>query len=108
MITLTENALQRIHYLISQESYNQDWNLRISVSGGGCFGFKYSFTLDNNCHDDDQIFKTNDRGVIVDLTSLGLLEGSVVDYIEDLSSSSFILKNPNAAAGCGCGNSFSI
>lgn len=84
MITLTENALQRIRTLISQESSGQGWNLRISVSGGGCFGFKYSFSLDNHTQTDDQIFKTQDTGIIVDSVSLGLLEGSVVDYIEDL------------------------
>jgi iron-sulfur cluster insertion protein len=108
MINLTENASQRIHYLIAQEADNQAWNLRLSVSGGGCFGFKYEFTLDNTVQPDDQIFKTNDVGLIIDPVSLSLLEGSVVDYVEDLSSSSFVIKNPNATSGCGCGNSFSV
>jgi iron-sulfur cluster insertion protein len=108
MINLTENASQRIRYLISQEAANQPWNLRISVSGGGCFGFQYHFTLDNTLQSDDQIFKTDDIGVVIDSVSLGLLEGSIVDYVEDLSSASFVIKNPNATSGCGCGNSFSV
>lgn len=108
MINLTENAAQRINYLISQEVAGQVWNLRLSVSGGGCFGFQYHFKLDDTIQNDDQVFKTGDVGVVIDSVSLGLLEGSIIDYVEDLGSSSFAIKNPNATSGCGCGNSFSV
>ena len=108
MVKLTENAIKRLHHLNGDKPKNQIPYLRVSVSGGGCSGFQYHFSLDDTVQTDDQIFKTEEASVIIDNASLGLLEGSLIDYVEDLSSASFIVKNPNAASGCGCGNSFSI
>ena len=108
MIKLTENAINRLNHLIGDKPNDQASHLRVSVSGGGCSGFQYHFSLDNAIHPDDQIFKTEEATVVVDSASLILIEGSVIDYVEDLSSASFVIKNPNVTSGCGCGNSFSI
>jgi iron-sulfur cluster insertion protein len=107
-ITITDNAAVQIARLIALEDVSGVLRLRISVSGGGCSGFQYHFTLDNAQTPDDQIFLKNDTAVIIDEISLSLLSESVVDYVEDLTSAQFVIKNPNATASCGCGNSFSI
>jgi iron-sulfur cluster insertion protein len=107
-ITITDSAALQIAHLISLENAPQTLRLRISVSGGGCSGFQYHFTLDDAQTPDDQIFLKNDMAVIIDEISLGLLAEAVVDYVEDLTSAQFVIKNPNATASCGCGNSFSI
>ena len=108
MLKLTENAIKRLNHLMGDKPNDQASHLRVSVSGGGCSGFQYHFSLDNVVHPDDQIFKTEEATVVVDSASLSLLEGSLIDYVEDLSSAGFAIKNPNAASGCGCGNSFSV
>jgi len=107
-ITITDNAAQQIARLVALESASQTLRLRISVSGGGCSGFQYHFTLDDAQTPDDRVFLKNDIAVIIDEISLGLLAEAVVDYVEDLTSAQFVIKNPNATASCGCGNSFSI
>lgn len=107
-ITITDNAAVQIARLIALEDVSEALRLRISVSGGGCSGFQYHFTLDNAQTPDDQIFLKNDTAVIIDEISLSLLSESVVDYVEDLTSAQFVIKNPNATASCGCGNSFSV
>lgn len=108
-IDITDNAAQQIAQLVSLEGQaDSHLRLRISVNGGGCSGFQYNFILDDAQTPDDQIFDKNGVGVIVDAISLGLLSDAVVDYVEDLTSSQFVIKNPNASASCGCGNSFSV
>lgn len=107
-ITITDSAAKQVAHLIALEGVLEALRLRISVSGGGCSGFQYHFTLDNAQTPDDQIFLKNDIAVIIDEMSLGLLEEAVVDYVEDLTSAQFVIKNPNATASCGCGNSFSL
>lgn len=106
--SITDSAAERILILLNAEANRDNLRLRINIYGGGCSGFQYHFTLDNQKLDDDIIFAHNGAEVIVDETSLGLLEGSVLDYVEDMVASAFVIKNPNAAASCGCGNSFSI
>lgn len=106
--SLTDSAARRILTLLGAEPYKEGLRLRISISGGGCSGFQYHFTLDDQKLNDDIVFTHNGAEVIVDETSLGLLEGSILDYVEDMVASTFTIKNPNAAAACGCGNSFSI
>ena len=107
-LTITDSAAARISALIQAENSPQPLRLRIRVSGGGCSGFQYGFVIDEELHADDLVFEKDDVSVIIDEMSLGLLEGSQVDYVEDLSSASFVIKNPNAASSCGCGNSFSL
>lgn len=106
-IVLTEKAAHRIAILRDQERVGTAF-LRIAVSGGGCSGFQYGFTFDDQRHEDDFVFERDGVAVVVDDVSLGLLEGAEVDFVEDLMGASFQIHNPNAASSCGCGNSFSI
>jgi len=82
--------------------------LRISVSGGGCSGFQYNFQLEQARNEDDRSFTRDGAEVVVDETSLDLLGGAELDFIEDLSGAFFQMRNPNAASSCGCGMSFSV
>jgi iron-sulfur cluster insertion protein len=107
-ITITDQAAERIAYLIGMEKAEDTLRLRIAVSGGGCSGFQYHFTLDGAQTPDDQTFDKNGISVIIDTISLGLLSDAIIDYTQDLTSAQFVIKNPNAASSCGCGNSFSI
>jgi iron-sulfur cluster assembly accessory protein len=82
--------------------------LRISVKGGGCSGFQYDFAIDTNRADDDFVATRDGVSVVVDATSLELMRGSELDFVDDLMGQAFKVKNPNATASCGCGTSFSI
>jgi len=81
--------------------------LRLAVDGGGCAGFSYRFAL-GDLEEGDAVTVTDGVTLVVDPTSLDLVEGSQVDYVEDLGGASFKVTNPNAASGCGCGSSFSV
>lgn len=106
-IQVSESAARRIAFLKEQEQAEGAW-LRIAVSGGGCSGFQYGLSFDDQQNPDDFLFQRDGVGVIVDDTSLDLLNGAEIDFVEDLMGASFQIKNPNAASSCGCGNSFSI
>jgi iron-sulfur cluster insertion protein len=106
-ITVTESAARRIAALKLQEEAGEAF-LRIAVSGGGCSGFQYGLSFDDQRNPDDFVFERGGVAVIVDDVSLGLLNGSELDFVEDLMGASFQIKNPNAASSCGCGNSFSL
>jgi iron-sulfur cluster insertion protein len=102
----TESAAKRIAWVLSQDEYKGRM-LRISVSGGGCSGFQYGFTFDEDRTGDDVLIERGDAKVLIDEVSLDLLKGSVIDYVEDMIGASFAIKNPQAKTACGCGNSFS-
>ncbi len=104
-ITLTPNAAKKLATLL-QEEENPQTKLRIFVSGGGCSGFKYGFTFDETQDPTDALIESNGAQVLVDTTSMAFLNGAEVDYVEDLSGAQFVIKNPNAASSCGCGQSF--
>ena len=106
-LTLTESCAQRVKALRELEG-NANLMLRVAVSGGGCSGFQYGFSLDDSIADDDLTFERDGVKIVVDETSLGLLEGSEVDYTEDLGGAFFQVTNPNATSSCGCGSSFAI
>jgi iron-sulfur cluster insertion protein len=106
-IVLTDNAARRIAMLKAQENAGNAF-LRIAVSGGGCSGFQYGLSFDDQRNEDDYVFEQDGVGIIVDETSLDLLNGAEVDFVEDLMGASFQIRNPNAASSCGCGNSFSV
>jgi iron-sulfur cluster insertion protein len=106
-IVLTESAARRIAELRLRERAH-DAFLRIAVSGGGCSGFQYGFSFDDQKNEDDFVFERDGVAVVVDDISLGLLSGAEVDFVEDLMGAAFQIRNPNAASSCGCGNSFSI
>lgn len=107
-ISMTDKAAQRIADLISWEETVTPLRFRISVSGGGCSGFQYHFTLDDAQTADDHVFEKNGVFLIIDAISLSLMSDAMVDYVEDLTSAQFVVKNPNATAACGCGKSFSV
>jgi len=104
---ITSSAAARIAELIAHENKSGLY-FRVSVLGGGCSGFQYKYDLDSKYSDKDIVIKKDGIEVLVDDLSIGFLENSKLDYVEDLGSASFEIKNPNATAKCGCGNSFSI
>lgn len=104
---LSENAAKRIAFLLSKD-VNKGMRLRVAVDGGGCSGFQYRFDFDAKQNPDDQIFEKSGVEVLVDEISLGFLKGSMLDYVETLGAAHFEIKNPNASATCGCGNSFAV
>lgn len=105
-ITLTERAAVRVAQILSGESAGTV--LRVSVSGGGCSGFQYGFTLDDSRADDDLVLERAGATVLIDSVSVMYLEGSQIDFVDDLIGSAFKIVNPNATASCGCGTSFSV
>ncbi len=105
-VILSESAVKRISSILSKTDGRP--SLRISVEGGGCSGFSYKYDLTEEREDDDLMIERDGARVVVDPVSLVYLEGSVVDFIDDLMGQSFQIRNPNAVASCGCGTSFSI
>jgi iron-sulfur cluster insertion protein len=106
--SLSESAAARINILKSEDG-KAALRFRITVKGGGCSGFQYDFTLDDAAPAaTDAVFEKNGAEVVIDDISLGMLAGSQLDYTEDLAHAGFVIKNPNATARCGCGNSFSV
>ncbi len=106
MITITDAAVVKLQDILAEEN-NPSLRLRVFVQGGGCSGFSYGFTLDENQADDDWSLEVNGVQVLVDSMSGGYLQGAEIDYREDQYGSSFAIKNPNAVTTCGCGSSFS-
>jgi iron-sulfur cluster insertion protein len=102
MLTITEQAQAKIADLLAEEN-NPKLKVRAFVQGGGCSGFQYGFTLDEEQAEDD--FEVH--GVLVDSMSMQYLAGAVIDYKDDVNGSSFSISNPNAETTCGCGSSFS-
>ncbi|HEX2509624.1 MAG TPA: iron-sulfur cluster insertion protein ErpA [Microvirga sp.] len=105
-ITLTERAARRINEIMAAEP--QGSMLRISVNGGGCSGFQYAFDVERARQADDLVVERDGAAVLVDQVSLQYMDGSVVDFVDDLIGQSFKVENPHATASCGCGTSFSI
>ena len=106
-LTITESAVTKISSLLAEEN-NPKLKLRTFVQGGGCSGFQYGFTFDEDENDDDFIIEKSNIKILIDSMSMQYLTGAVIDYKEDLSGSSFSIKNPNAQTTCGCGSSFSV
>ena len=106
-LNLTDGAVKKILSLSEKQS-EVKVNLRVYVTGGGCSGFQYGFSFDESIDEEDTCVSKEGANLIIDPLSLQYLLGSTVDYIEDLSGSKFIIKNPNAITTCGCGDSFSI
>jgi iron-sulfur cluster insertion protein len=107
MIEITDSAKEKIVDLLAEEN-NPSLKLRTFVQGGGCSGFQYGFTFDEDQNEDDFEFMLGDYKVVVDAMSMQYLQGAVIDYKEDLTGSNFSIKNPNAQTTCGCGSSFSV
>jgi iron-sulfur cluster assembly accessory protein len=105
-VTLSDSAAARIARILAAEP--DGTALRISVSGGGCSGFQYGFDLDKDRGPDDLVLERDGAAVLIDSISLPYMEGSVIDFVDDIIGQSFQIRNPNATASCGCGTSFSI
>jgi iron-sulfur cluster assembly accessory protein len=107
IFTISDNAAKRIEFLLKNEKPGS--MLRISVDGGGCSGFKYNYEFVESEESGDVIFEKDKAKIIIDDLSLNsFLKGSMLDFTQDLSGSTFEIKNPNSSANCGCGNSFAI
>jgi iron-sulfur cluster insertion protein len=106
-LAVTASAAKRIAEILREDG-NPNMMLRIAVSGGGCSGFQYGFTLDNARTDDDIAIERDGVTVLVDSMSVEYMKGSEVDFVEDMIGASFQIKNPNATSKCGCGSSFAV
>ena len=106
MVTLTEKAVEKVRFYAGEMPEAEGKSLRIFVQGGGCSGFQYGFTFDDQ-QDGDTVVQTDGISVLVDPMSAPYLSGATVDFVEDLRGSGFVVDNPNAVRSCGCGHSFS-
>ena len=107
MITVTETAADKIKDILAEEN-NPAAKLRMFVQGGGCSGFSYGFTLDEEQNEDDFLIKKPGITILVDAMSMQYLQGAEIDYKDELMGQSFTIKNPNATTTCGCGSSFGV
>lgn len=107
MITITESAKNKIQDILAEEN-DPTLRLRMYIQGGGCAGFSYGFTLDNEQAEDDFEIPAGPTTVLIDSMSAQYVQGSQLDYVEDLMGASFKINNPQASSTCGCGSSFSV
>ncbi len=107
ILLFTDNAANKVKELIEEEG-NPELKLRVFVTGGGCSGFQYGFTFDEEVNEDDTTMEKNGVMLLIDPMSYQYLLGAEIDYSEGLEGSQFVIRNPNAASTCGCGSSFSI
>jgi len=105
-LVVTEAAAAKVKALIEEEDGNEV-NLRVFVTGGGCSGFQYGFTFDENINDGDTTVEKDGVTLLVDPMSIQYLSGAEVDYTEGLEGAQFVIRNPNATTTCSCGSSFS-
>ncbi len=105
-LIFTDNAAKKVKELIEEEG-SPDLKLRVFVSGGGCSGFQYGFTFEEEVNDDDTQVEKDNVTLLIDPMSLQYLMGAEIDYQDSLQGSQFVIRNPNATTTCGCGSSFS-
>ena len=105
-IQFSDSAAEKVRELIAEEG-NDNLKLRVYVTGGGCSGFQYGFTFDEEINEDDTQVANGGVTVLVDAMSIQYLTGAQIDYKEDVSGAQFVIRNPNATTTCGCGSSFS-
>lgn len=108
MITITDKAQEQLLKLRKEEGHSQEYDLRVSVKGGGCSGLMYDLGFDNERLESDEIFEDKGLKILVDKKSLLYLLGTVLDFSDGLNGNGFQFVNPNASRTCGCGESFSI
>jgi iron-sulfur cluster insertion protein len=106
-MNLEPNAVSKLREILAEEN-NPNIKLRVFVQGGGCSGFSYGFTLDEQQNEDDFDFSYDEIKVLVDSMSFQYLQDASIDYKEDLMNASFVINNPQAQSTCGCGSSFSV
>jgi iron-sulfur cluster insertion protein len=105
-LIFTDSAAQKVKELIDEEG-NAELKLRVFVTGGGCSGFQYGFTFDEQANDDDTAMEKNGVTLLIDAMSFQYLAGAEIDYQDGIEGAQFVIKNPNATSTCGCGSSFS-
>jgi iron-sulfur cluster insertion protein len=106
-LVFTEAAANKVKELIDEEG-NPALKLRVFVQGGGCSGFQYGFTFDEEVNEDDTAMEKSGVQLLIDAMSFQYLMGAEIDYKDDLEGAQFVIKNPNATSTCGCGSSFSV
>jgi iron-sulfur cluster insertion protein len=106
-LLFTDSAALKVQELIKEED-NDALNLRVFVQGGGCSGFQYGFTFDENIKEDDTVVENQGIKLLIDSISYQYLVGAEIDYSEGLEGSQFVIRNPNATTTCGCGSSFGV
>ncbi|HTN65741.1 MAG TPA: iron-sulfur cluster insertion protein ErpA [Burkholderiaceae bacterium] len=106
-IAFSDSAANKVAQLIAEEG-NPDLKLRVFVQGGGCSGFQYGFTFDEEVNEDDTTMVKNGVQLLIDSMSYQYLVGAEIDYKDDLEGAQFVIKNPGASSTCGCGSSFSV
>jgi iron-sulfur cluster insertion protein len=106
-VELTDSAVSKITELLAEEN-NPNLKLRTFVQGGGCSGFQYGFTFDEEQNEDDFVIERGGMKLLIDAMSMQYITGAKIDYKEDLMGSSFVINNPQAQSTCGCGSSFSV
>jgi iron-sulfur cluster insertion protein len=106
-VVFTDSAAQKVDSLIKAEN-NPNLKLRVFIAGGGCSGFQYGFTFDEELQDGDAQVENQGVTLLIDPMSVQYLMGAEIDYKEDLEGAQFVIRNPNAATTCGCGSSFSV
>ena len=107
MITVTELAAKEVKKIIDEKNGSADMYLRIGVKGGGCSGFSYSLDLTEEKTDNDEVYPQHDIMVICDPKSHLYLDGTTIDFKDEVMGCGFVFNNPNASSSCGCGSSFS-
>jgi iron-sulfur cluster assembly protein len=108
MITITEKAKEHVSGLRQKEGYDENYNIRVSVKGGGCSGLMYDLDFDNQINPADQVFEDKGVKILVDKKSLLYLLGTTLDFSDGLNGKGFQFINPNATRTCGCGESFGV
>ena len=106
-LIFTDSAAKKVRELIAEEN-NSALMLRVFVSGGGCSGFQYGFTFDENVNDGDTKVANGDVTLLIDPMSFQYLAGAEIDYQDGIDGAQFVIKNPQAKTTCGCGSSFSV
>jgi len=106
-LVFTDAAASKVRQLIVEEG-NDELKLRVFVTGGGCSGFQYGFTFDEETSEEDTVMEKNGVMLLIDSMSYQYLVGAEIDYTEGVEGAQFVIKNPNATSTCGCGSSFSV
>ncbi len=106
-LRFTDAAADKVSGLIADEG-NENLKLRVYITGGGCSGFSYGFTFDEDQAEDDTVVENKGVHLMIDPMSFQYLVGAKIDYLEDLQGARFVIENPNATTTCGCGSSFSV
>lgn len=106
-VLFTDSAVTKVRSLLDEED-NKNLKLRVFISGGGCSGFQYGFTFDENLEEGDVDVEKGGVTLLIDPMSFQYLEGAEIDFTDDVNGAQFVIRNPNASTTCGCGSSFSV